>query len=159
MVILDKFARGRSTVGSRKEGFSLVEVMVAFTVLVMCIGGGLVTLTSGYRQLDTARCSTLAAQIMQSRIETLRLMNWTKIQGETSKTFTTAEMQNLVPTEAADVIKRFTLSQTVALDAVRNMETIVLKVTWTDQSNLAHERTFSMRYAKNGLYDFYIKTP
>jgi Tfp pilus assembly protein PilV len=145
-------------IGASKGGFSLVEVMVAFAVLILCICGSLTILTKGFLTIDTARCSTLAGQIMQSRIETLRLMNWTQIQGQAAKTFTQAELQNLVPADAASLITRFGVRQEIVDDVAREMRTVTLTVTWRDIGGAGHTRQYTMRYAHNGLYDYYIRT-
>lgn len=143
-------------------GFTLVEVMVAFGILIISICSSLLTLQFSLKSLDTARCTTLAAQLMQTRVETLRLMPWSggtaNIQTETNKTFTTAELAAMVPSDAATVVQRFQMSQTVVNDGTRNMRTFTISVSWTSSSGTSHTRTTTMRYAQNGLYDFYVNT-
>ena len=133
--------------------------MIAFSVMVTVLCGSLAALISGNRSLDMARCSTLAAQIMQSRIETLRLMNWSRIQSETTRDFSPDELKSWAPTDAAQIISRFTLHQQVSQDDPRAVVTILLTVRWNNIRGNPHERTFAMRYAKNGLYDYYVNAP
>jgi hypothetical protein len=137
---------------------TLVEVMAAFFVLILVICGALLTLQSGYKSLDTARCSTLAAQIMQSQIETIRLMNWSALStAKGAKTLSATELKALLPANAASMSDRFTLTQDIRDDPdhSENMILITLTVTWSGQGGLSHSRSFVTRYGNNGLYDYY----
>ena len=60
-------------------GFTLVEVMVASTVLVFGIVTAVTTSQRGLQALDTARNLTAASQIMQSEMERIRLLSWTQL--------------------------------------------------------------------------------
>jgi Tfp pilus assembly protein PilV len=151
-----KFIKGPFKKGRQQAGFTLAEVMMAFTILVAGICGCLGALQSGYKSVDTARCSTLAAQIMQSQIEKLRLKNWTEINAELGAN-TNIPVSDLVPTDAGDVASRFTLSQTVAADASKvGMLNITLNVTWQGVGSTLHTRSLTTRYSRNGLYDYYL---
>ena len=162
-ICTDQRLKRRTASLSRKDGLTLVEVMMAFTVLVFgilcCLGSMQKMLTT----LDTARCSTLAAQIMQSQVETLRLKNWNGIAsvptGEVPKT----ELRKLVPPSAEPIVDRFTLTQTLTPvssytdkdGSTVSMMAIDLTVTWRGHGNINHSRTFKARYAKEGLYNYY----
>ena len=69
----------RRSLFRRNDGFTLVEVVVAALVIGLVIISSIATLTYGYKLLETARFNTLASQVIQSEIETLRLKNWTQI--------------------------------------------------------------------------------
>ena len=153
---------GRPRRRHTRAAFTLVEVMMAFVILIAGICGGLTTLQSGFKAIDSARCSTLAAQIMQSQIERLRLHNWDSITSTHATTgfFGDREIpvDALVPTSAADIAARFTLRQSVQLpaDGRTDIVDVTLNVTWTGVGNISHTRSFVTRYAKNGLYDYYF---
>jgi hypothetical protein len=152
-------AIGHSVFRKRLRGraaFTLVEVMMAFTILIAGLCGGLATLQSGFKAIDSARCSTLSAQIMQSQIERLRLLNWTDLTA-TIGADVVIPVTELVPASASDMAGRFVLKQTVATDPSRpDIANITLNVTWTGLGNIPHSRNFVTRYAKNGLYDYYF---
>jgi type II secretory pathway pseudopilin PulG len=154
----DGFPRRRS----RRAAFTLVEVMMAFVILIAGICGGLTTLQSGFKAIDSARCSTLAAQIMQSQIERLRLHNWDSVTSTDATTgfFGDREIpvNALVPVSAADIASRFTLRQSVQLpsDGRTDIVDVTLNVTWTNVGGIVQTRSFVTRYAKNGLYDYYF---
>src|SRR5688500_5965266 len=59
-----------------KSAFTLLEVMMAATVLVLGISSSIIVLQYGMRAIDTARYTTLAGQILQSQMEKLLLLNW-----------------------------------------------------------------------------------
>src|SRR3954471_24728441 len=61
------------------RGFTIVEVTMAAFVLALGITTSITTMQYGMRMVDTARNMTLAGQIMQREMETLRLQNWTQI--------------------------------------------------------------------------------
>jgi Tfp pilus assembly protein PilV len=139
-----------------RAAFTLVEVMIAFTILIAGICGGLASLQSGLKTIDSARCSTLSAQIMQSQIERLRLLNWTDLSGQVG-TDVAVPVSELVPASASALAGRFTLTQTIQPDLSRaGIVDIRLNVTWTNLGNLTQTRSFVTRYAKNGLYDYYF---
>jgi type II secretory pathway pseudopilin PulG len=139
-----------------RAAFTLIEVMMAFTILIAGLCGGLASLQSGFKSIDSARCSTLAAQIMQSQIERLRLLNWTDLSGNIG-TNTAIPVIDLVPASATDIAGRFTLTQTIQPDPSRSgIVDIKLNVAWTNLGNIPQTRSFVTRYAKNGLYDYYF---
>jgi type II secretory pathway pseudopilin PulG len=148
-----------------RAAFTLVEVMMAFTILIAGICGGLTSLQSGFKAVDSARCSTLAAQIMQSRIEQLRLLNWTAINNPDPVTGYYGENRNvpvdgLVPASAADIAARFKLKQTIlaTTDGRSGIVNVNLEVEWTGLGNIFHKRSFVTRYSENGLYDYYFSS-
>jgi type II secretory pathway pseudopilin PulG len=63
---------------ARSRGFTIAEVMVAATVMVLAISSSIIVLQQGLRAIDTARYTTLAGQILQSQMEKLRLLTWTQ---------------------------------------------------------------------------------
>jgi len=144
-----------------RAAFTLVEVMISFTIMVAVLCGSLTAMQSGYKAIDTARSSTLAAQIMQSQIERLRLMSWPDIVAEQTTRGHDFEIdivdEELVPDMAADVAARFTLKQTIQdVSSTRTgIKNVSLTVTWTGVGGTSQSRTFATRYAQNGLYDYY----
>ncbi len=140
----------------RRAAFTLVEVMIAFTILIVGLCAALATLQSGFKTIDSARCSTLAAQVMQSQIERLRLLDWTDLTSS-ARADVEIPVTDLVPTSASDIAGRFTLKQSIqAVPSRSGIVEIRLNVTWKGLGSIPHNRSFSTRYAKNGLYDYYF---
>lgn len=135
-----------------KAGLTIAEVMVASCVLVFALCSSFLVLQRGYQAIDTARNSTIAAQIMQSEIERIRLLDWSSVQ---SLSGTNTLSVATVFSNNSKVTNRFTnFQRVVTVDTVRNVADIQLTVEWTGFDGASHSRIFNARYCKNGLYDF-----
>jgi Tfp pilus assembly protein PilV len=144
-----------------KGGFTLVEVGVAGTVLVMGLCSALFSLQHGFQALDTARNSTLAAQIMQSEIERLRLLGWTEITNPAIIPANGTIDLNQVYSNNSVIAGHFTATRIVTPSVGREdtMLDISITVTWKSYNGVTHNRSFKTRYSKNGLYDYYYTQP
>ena len=60
-----------------RSGFTLVEVALAATILLVGFAGMAAALMIGSEMLDTARKQTIAAQIMQGEIAITCAEDWT----------------------------------------------------------------------------------
>ena len=127
-------------------GFTILEVMVAATVLVF----GLVTAISvgqrGLQAIDTARNLTTASQSMQSEIERLRLMSW-------------AQIQTLQDSGATEVPLETDRGRIACLRTIRdvkvNMKEITLVASWNGYDGRPHVARLITRYGKTGLNDYF----
>lgn len=158
--------RRRTAAGS--PGFSILEVMLGATIMVLGIVTSITALQYGMRSVDTARNMTLAAQIMQSEVEILRLQNWSQISAlpasanvDPSTMITTGTATPLDATLTA-IAARFTCTREVSnvtgktdLSGAPNMKLITLTVAWTALDGRPHALKFQTRYAKNGLSDYF----
>jgi Tfp pilus assembly protein PilV len=64
------------------QGFTIMEVGLAATVLALTLTGMIGVIESGSQMLDLSRKQTLAAQILHSEIDQLRLQSWMAVAGE-----------------------------------------------------------------------------
>lgn len=128
---------------------------MASFVLVVAILGSFATLQFSFRTMDTARNTGLAAQIMQSEIERLRMMSWSDIENTLPATGT-VDLTTMFSSDPK-IAQRFNVTRTITPVAGRetSMKTIEIRVNWTGASGRQHTRSFTTRYSKNGLYDFY----
>src|SRR5688572_23655347 len=106
---------GRKT----REGFTIVEVAMATFVLALGIGTAIVALQSGFRHLDLARGTTIAAQIIQSEMERIRMMSWA---GVTALPATASFDGALNFTTSSRVSGKYTVTRTRVADATRPTE-------------------------------------
>jgi prepilin-type N-terminal cleavage/methylation domain-containing protein len=136
--------------GSQKDnGFTLVEVIVASLVLGLVFISSIATMTYGYKLLENARFNTLASQVIQSEIETLRLRNWSQISALPAK-----EAITITKTMADAGFNRFTGWR--AISSIRaNTKAIVVAVQWTASSGRVHSRRYTTYMTKDGLNDYY----
>lgn len=107
----------------------------------------------GLRHLDLARGKTLAAQILQSEVERLRMMNWDLIVA------LPAEAE--VPLSAsfssdAELAGRFRLLRSVAADPARPdlVRLLTVRVLWSTNDGRARENSLRATYVRQGLNDY-----
>ena len=148
------FKEGKRTGRRRFGGFTFVEVMMAATIMTMGLCGCLLTLMRGLHAIDTARSSSLAAQIMQSEVERLRLLSWNDV-----SSLPRAENVDLATIFIGNpqLASRFQAERLITPVTGRetSMVDVTMRITWRNVNGKTHTRSFSTRYSKNGLYDFY----
>ena len=149
------------------SGFTILEVAMASFVMAFGIATSVIAMQMGFRAVDVARDSTLAAQIMQSEIERLRLWPWSKTTNPVSPAVEpvdsiielpaseTVSLTSMFATNA-QLAAKFTVLREVETDPSRSdVRYINITVTWKSYDGRSHSRNFSTMYAKNGLYDYY----
>ncbi len=127
------------------RSFTIVEVMVAATVLIFGIVSAVTVSQRGLQAVDTARNLTVASQLMQDEMERVRLMSWAQLQALQQSGDTT------VPLAAP---ARFTCSREIT-DVKADMKQISLTATWRGYDGRAHTARLITRYSHNGLNDYY----
>lgn len=135
---------------------------MATFVMSFGIATSLITLQSGFKTIDVARDSTLAAQIMQSEIERLRLLPWNNASTVAVDSICelpaseTVSLATMFTTTAA-IAAKYTVTRTVTSDATRpdDVRYITITVNWRSVDGRQQSRSFRTMYAKNGLYDYY----
>ena len=157
------------------RGFTLVEVMLASVVLVTIFLGALTALVHGFGMLDTARNTTLAAQIIQSEIEDLRLQPWTALNARPVDTAETVDLAHSIGStlgaaELAELSQRFTVTRRFAnvagrtgLDAdgtttIPTFKRVTFTVSWTDYHHRPHTRSYETYLGYRGLSDYFAAT-
>ncbi len=151
-----------------RRGFTIVEVAVAATVMILAITSAIIVLQMGFKALDTARKTTLSAQIIQSEMERIRMLSWSRIQAlkTASDDDPSINLDDIFPknTEVerkvlAQMKKTFTPAPTRSItylsDYGNDVVSITVTVTWTGLDGVTHSRSTSTRYSKNGLYNYY----
>ncbi len=146
-----------------RSGFTIVEVAVAAAVMALVIASSILVLQSGFKALDTARKTTLAAQIMQSEMEHIRMLNWSRVQtlmaGSTQIDLSLIFPQNTVIERKilTQMQETFTATRTMAYVTGFSNEVveITVAITWKGLDGTTHNRSSSTRYCKNGLYAYY----
>src|SRR5687768_3480416 len=68
-----------------KDGFSVIEVMMATTILLVGFVGAIQAITIGTESVDTARKQYLAQQVITAELEKLRGSDWTTLANLPSK--------------------------------------------------------------------------
>lgn len=136
----------------RTRGVTIIEVAIAALVMALVLSTAITTLQRAFISLQNARDLNIASQMLQSEMEKLRLADWTTVNAfavsATTVTLDTAFTSNPF------VGSRFGLSRTVA-DPKIDTRIITLRVQWQGADNRPLSRNLSMRYSRNGLYDYF----
>ena len=146
-----------------KEGFTIIEVVMATMVLALAIGSALTVLARGFSSLDSARCFSYASQIMQGELEKMRMTPWgdgtAAGNGSTGVTSyptasTPVSISSTYLTSGAPV-SRMALTRTVA-DVHTGMLKVTFTMQWTTFDGQTMSRDYTTYYAKKGLYDYFL---
>ena len=126
---------------------------MATFVMAFGIASSIVAMQAGFKQIALARGTTLAAQIIQSEMERLRMMSWTNISAlAASESFDGATYFS----SNAGIAGKYTITRTVANNAATSeIKDLTVEVRWQTFDGRWHTRSFTAIYAKNGLYDYF----
>jgi Tfp pilus assembly protein PilV len=152
-----------------RRGFTLVEVMLASFVLVFAITSSIVVLVRGFRTIESARYTDLAAQLLQSGMEDLRLLNWAQLtalqssQNGLAGNVALDESFSSYSQFSAGTLSRFTLTRTIRTvpRALRSgvseseMRELILTASWDPANGPRRSLTTTTYYSKGGLNDYF----
>ncbi len=133
----------------RIRAFTIVEVMVAATVLLFGIVSAITVYQRGFQALDTSRKLSAASQLMQSEMERLRLMSWDQLETLQQSGNTTVETSGAKPFSCVREIR----------DVKTNMKQITLATVWHGYDGREHVARLITRYGRTGLNDYFYTVP
>lgn len=144
-----------------RHAFTLVEVMVAATVMVLTIVGMIQVIVSGSEMLDVSRKQTIAMQIIHGQLDNIRLSNWTQVSAlGTPRTVAVdgGDQAGFVfgsnlPTISAG----FRCTRTIT-DVRTDLKQVTFTVTWTGSTGRSYSRSGSTYVGRNGLYVTYQRS-
>ena len=163
---------------ARRDGFSIIEVMVGSAILLVGFIGVIQALTIGSESLDTSRKQQVASQIIAAEIEKLRGGAWSVIADlPASATITIGTAGAITGDVTAFALSNRTAStadDNVALSGLANgfrctltrerlrpgsatatnvtFVKVIYTVTWTSNTGRAHRQTVETYLAANGLH-------
>lgn len=146
--------RCASASGPRRHtaAFTITEIMIAMTVLLLVFISSIAGLSIGFRMLEEARTSTLASQILQSEMENLRLKNWAQLNALPA----TAPFSVEVDT-ALNNFPNFVCTRSL-YDVRSDLKEAVLTVAWITTDGRSRTRRYVTYIAKDGINDYYYRT-
>ncbi len=149
----------RSRLRQRERGATIVEVIIAATLLTFVLLGALGAISRSLSLTHSARMVTLSSQVLQSAIEDLRLRDYTVISAYAAQ----PQPVNLTPTITSELLSSgFTSSMTLdarftTLHASTPTElgliSVELTVAWLDHQ-AAFTRSARTRFGEKGLSDY-----
>src|SRR5690606_29804220 len=136
---------------------------LAAAIMAFAISGSIVVMQSGFKALDTARKTTLAAQIIQSEMERIRMLSWNRVQALRDQP---AEIQlgDIFPSNTeleqkvlAQMQANFTATRSITplADFSGEVVEITISISWKGIDGVTRNRSSNTRYAKDGLYAYY----
>jgi predicted signal transduction protein with EAL and GGDEF domain len=130
----------------------MVELLLAVTVLALVFASSVSLLAMGFRTLDDSRLNTLAAQVLQSEMENLRLMNWDQLGDLPARETFAAEADF-----ASAGFERFSCAREIAAENA-NLKKITLTAAWNSTGGQTRERTYVTYIGRDGLNDYYYRS-
>ena len=132
--------------------FTLIEVVLAALVLVAGLVGVLQVISSGTDMLDVSRKQTLAAQIIHSEIDNLRLSNWDQINAlplTSTSIPINASLQKI--SQNMQCFRSISLART-------ELKIVTITVNWTGKNGRPYTRSGYTYFGKYGLYVAYQRS-
>ena len=134
-----------------KDGFTLIEVAVAVTVLTIVFVGAFGALVAAHGLIETSRDQTRAAQILQSEFEEVRTMSWTGIY---------ALPATATYSPSADFVNafgdRYSITRRITTKHADQKEISVI-VSWTGGNGTTKNLEYITWYTKDGFSDYYFR--
>ncbi len=135
------------------RAFTLVEVIVAIFIMGITLASVAVTMQVGMVQYDNARSLGYVTEVLHNFAEEARRLNWTAIQ--TLPATSEMSLPDGFQVEQFNT-ERFEYTRSVAdVDGLSDIKSISFIAAWTSLKGGQRTKKLVVRYAKNGLYDYY----
>ncbi|MBI2496681.1 MAG: hypothetical protein HYV75_01700 [Opitutae bacterium] len=134
------------------RGLTIAEVAMAAMFMALVLTTSITTLQRAFISLQNARDLNIVSQMLQSEMEKMRLADWGTVSALPGSS--TEIPLDATFTANAFVGDRFTLTRTVA-DPKTGTRLITLRIEWTGADRRPLSRNLTLRYSRNGLYDYF----
>ncbi len=150
---------------SRRTGFAMVEVIIGMLIIALIMLSSTGVLVLGMRQSRGAIISTQVSELMDTQMETLRTMNYTKL-SSTYGAYTTANPFDWTATASAQATADgYNLPQDFKLtgaftvvdstSSYPRME-VLLTASWRNPTGSTLTQKAYSQFSKNGLSDWTV---
>ena len=144
--------------GKSPKGGTLIEVVVAITILAVMGGGIISSINYGLFMMRLARENARATQIMLEKLETIRLYNWTEV---TNAGFVPTTFTDVYDPQGATNLQGAVYNGTMTISNVNfsasystNMRQFTVTLQWVTAGRINHNRSMSTYVAQNGLQNY-----
>ena len=148
---------GRLSSRRRHGGFSLVEVVIAMSIVGVSVLAMFSGISSGTLTMQLARENLRATQIMVEKTETLRLYNWDQL---TATNFVQTQFSERYDPNATNGAQGITYAGTVAIAAApmaaaysNEMKLVTVTLNWMTRG-IHRTRSFTTFVSRNGLQNY-----
>ena len=125
---------------------------MAMGMFAVAMSGGMFGIRKGFDFVENARNYTVASQILQSEVESLRILTWPEIE-ELGR-------ESVVPLDQRfdeEIAKKFTLTRKMTITGVQKKE-VEVTLTWKNSAGGDEAVTFSTFITEGGINDYYQRT-
>src|SRR6185312_16167283 len=149
---------GQQTPGRAETGFTLAEVMMGVAVMAGMFVSLYLGFTQGFGVVQVARENLRATQILQEKMETIRLYTWDQINsaGFIPTSFTapfyaagTQSTGGLIYNGTVSISNPTNMTESYVAD----MKQIDVQVSWTS-GNIQRQRTMRTLISRYGLHNY-----
>ena len=127
-----------------RDGFTLLEAMIAVMILGFVLASVLVTVSQSARYLTDIRRTARASQVLQQEMEYIRLLDWTALQSATNSFSDPSDTARLYA-------GKITQSAYDSYGSTSTVVKVTLTVTWTNQVNRVLTNTLTSLVGNGGL--------
>ncbi len=129
---------------SRAGGFTLMEAMVATMILGLVLVSVLAITSQSYRYLSDIRLTARSSQVLQQKMEDIRLLSWSQVQSLPA-TFTD-------PNDTEEIFTGgIAMSPYDSYNGATTVAKVTLTVTWANQSGQVRTNKLSSLVSSGGL--------
>jgi type II secretory pathway pseudopilin PulG len=137
---------------------TLVETIVAITILVIMAAGILNSFGYGFFVTQVVRENQRATQIILEKFETFRLYSWSQVNSNGFIPPTFSEVYDPQSPAAPGITYQGTISvgnlPPPATSYSANLRQLTVNLSWTTGSRIPHTRTMTTLIAKDGLQNY-----
>ena len=142
--------------GTDRSAFTLVEVMVGVIILAVGVASLYLGFSQGFAVIQMARENLRATQILQEKMETIRLFDWSQVTTGPSTTDFTAQFYPLAAAGNQGITysgTRIITNAPVTESYSNDMRLIIFQLTWTS-GNVQRQREMSTMVSQYGLHNY-----
>lgn len=135
-----------------KNGFSLVEVIIAAGIFGIVITGGFAGVRMGFEIVDNSRHYTRVSQILQSEVESLRSLSWKEL-----KALPKSENIEIDPQFSTTAYDAYTVTRNIYEES-SSLRRVEVQVNFTARSGKQVSLKYLTFFTEGGLNDYYYRT-
>lgn len=138
--------------GESRDGYTLVEVIVAIGIFALVIAGGIAGVRMGFEIVDNSRHQTRVSQILQSEVESLRSFSWSKL-----KQLPSNSEVDINPQFSTSAYDAYTVDRNIYADS-STLRRVELIVRYQTRSGKEVELKYLTFFTEGGVNDYYYRT-
>ena len=130
---------------------------MAAIVMAFAITTSITVMQRAFLAVDAARGVSYAAQIMQSELEKMRLLNWATVTARYPTSATPVAVDSSF-TSNTFIGNRFTMTGVGEQMHTNTMLKITLTISWKSYDGRTLSRSMVTYYGQHGLYDYVLSS-